>query len=67
METILSFIGGAYKLIIDVPIFGIGVLIGGFGYRYLLKKNPALLQKLVSSVAAEAQTLAQDVTSAASK
>jgi hypothetical protein len=57
MDQIFSLIGGAYKLMINVPVFGIGVLIGGFGYRWLLKKNPAMLDKLVTLVKNEATKL----------
>jgi hypothetical protein len=57
MSEIFSFIGGAYRLIIDVPVFGIGILVGGFGYRWLLKSNPTLLSKLVASVEAEAKVV----------
>lgn len=57
MDQIFSLIGGAYKLMINVPVFGIGVLIGGFGYRFLLKKNPAMLDKLVTLVKNEATKL----------
>lgn len=57
MDTIFSLIGGAYKLLIDVPVFGIGVLVGGFGWNFLLKRNPTLLNKLVATVQAEATKL----------
>lgn len=62
MDTIFSLIGGAYKLLIDVPIFGIGIGVGAFGYNYLLKKNPAMLQKIVTTVVADAQALAAKAT-----
>jgi hypothetical protein len=64
MTELLSLIGGAYRLIIDVPVLGIGILVGGLGYRYLLLKNPALLQKLVDEVASVSQTIASDVSAA---
>lgn len=58
MDMIISIITDAYKLAVNVPVFGIGVLVGAFGYRYLLKKNPTMLQNLVAKVAAEAEKLA---------
>lgn len=67
MDTIFSLIGGAYRLVIDVPVFGIGILIGGFGYRYLLLKNPSLLQKLVSKVEAVVTKAESSTTPPASK
>ncbi len=62
LSTVLSFIGSLYKFIINVPFFGAGILVGAFGYRLLLKKNPAMLQKLVNLVQTEASNLASKAT-----
>jgi hypothetical protein len=65
ISDFLSLIGGVYHLLIAVPILGIGILVGGFGYRWLLQKNPTLLANLVASVGADISTLTTDAEKAA--
>jgi hypothetical protein len=55
---IVSIVADLWKLAIGVPVFGIGILVGGFGYRYLLKNDPTLLNNLVAKAEAELQAIA---------
>jgi hypothetical protein len=54
IDTIISTITGLFHLAVDVPVFGIGILIGGGATYWLVKKNPALLQKLLTEAEAVA-------------
>lgn len=40
----------AWTVAVHAPVLAIGVAIGAYGYRYLLKKNPAALETLVQEV-----------------
>lgn len=51
MSTLLDFI----HLASAAPSLVLGILIGVFGYRYMLKKNPTMLSKLVSIASADVQ------------
>ena len=57
--------GYAWKLVVAVPALGIGAAIGAFGYRYLLKKNPTMLNNLVALAEAELQKVASAAVSKA--
>ncbi len=60
----LSIAADLLHLVITVPVLFVGMLIGVFGYRYLLKKDPTLLASLVAAAHADLQKLA---TAAAAK
>lgn len=45
------------------PELAIGIAIGAYGYRYLLKKNPTALNALVSEVNASVTAIENEVSS----
>ena len=57
--TILSYL---WKLVVVAPSLGVGIVIGVVGYRFLLKRNPTMLNKLVALAEAELQKLAEKAT-----
>lgn len=57
---ITSLLGDLFHLIVTVPVFGVGVVVGALGYRLLLKKDPALLNSLIEAAYTEVQKLAAD-------
>lgn len=54
----LSLVGYLWKAVVAVPALGVGIAIGAFAYRYLLKKNPTMLNNLVALAEAELQKVA---------
>jgi hypothetical protein len=54
----LSLASELWKAIVAVPAFGVGIAVGAVGYKYLLKKNPVMLNKLVALAEAELQKVA---------
>jgi hypothetical protein len=64
ISDFFSLFGTVYKLLLEFPLLGIGILAGVFGYRYLLLKDPTLLAKLVAKAEAAVKDIEQDVTSA---
>lgn len=45
------------------PVLAVGIVIGGYGYKYLLKKNPVALEALVQEVNAGVATIETAVSS----
>jgi hypothetical protein len=56
---VLSIAGDVLHLAIAVPMLIVGILIGAIGYRYLLKKDPTLLNSLVTKAQTELKSLAE--------
>lgn len=52
VDNIVSIVSGLLSAGWLFPLLthGLCIIAGGGGYRYLLKKNPAMLQKIVDSV-----------------
>lgn len=56
--NIFSIISDVAHLAITIPMFGVGVVVGALGYRYLLKNDPNLLASLVNDANAALQKVA---------
>jgi hypothetical protein len=59
LSSILSVAEGAVHLAIDVPVLGLGVVIGAVGAYYVIKKYPTIAASLVSKASTEVQALVQ--------
>lgn len=57
ISDLISLFGSIYHLLLEVPVLGVGILVGAFVYRFLLKKYPSLLQTLVTDVEAAGKTI----------
>lgn len=55
---ILTVAGDVLHLVITVPVLAVGIVIGAFGYRYLLKNDPKLLSGLVTTAYNDLQKIA---------
>jgi len=52
-----------WQVAVHAPTLAIGIAIGAYGYRYLLKKNPTALEALVQEVNSGIATLENAVSS----
>lgn len=49
-----------FHLVVDAPILGVGIVVGGLVYRFYLSKNPTAVANIVSKLeAAAAAEIAQ--------
>lgn len=57
----LSAILSLAHLLIAVPTLTVGIVIGAYGYGFLLKRYPSLLSSLVQKATAEVQVIVASV------
>lgn len=46
----MDYLSIAWTIASHAPVLAVGVAIGAYGYRYLLKRNPVALEALVQEV-----------------
>lgn len=52
-----------WTVAVHAPVLAVGVAIGAYGYRYLLKKNPVALEALVQEVNSGITAIEHEVSS----
>jgi len=66
LSDFFSLFGSIYHVLLELPLLGIGILVGGFGYRFLLQKYPSLLSSAITDVGTEISSLTSDAQKIAS-
>jgi hypothetical protein len=68
LSDFVSLFGTVYHVLLELPLLGVGILVGGFGYRFLQSKYPSLLSSAITDVGTQISSLeagAQKIAAAA--